>query len=253
MNKLFVTLLTIVSLGLSAQVKIGTAGDIEPVGSFAAMKMAVIEGGYHVLNDTSDLEDYLKPNAVVLQLSDTTAYFYAAPDWVEVPGGGGPGGSHTHAAADITSGTFANARISQSSVIQHQAALQISHTQVSDYDTELAGKTNTTAFTPTGDYHPATKKYVDDEITAAGGYNDEAAQDAVGNILSNSSEISWSYADGTPAITATIIAGSIDESKLDASTNASLTLANSALQSEVDGSTTNEIQTLDVSQLVGTN
>ena len=28
-------------------------------------------------------------------------------------------------------------------------------------------KTNTTAFTPTGDYHPATKKYVDDAIAAA--------------------------------------------------------------------------------------
>ncbi len=30
---------------------------------------------------------------------------------------------HTHAASDVTSGTFANARISQSSVTQHQAAI----------------------------------------------------------------------------------------------------------------------------------
>ena len=36
------------------------------------------------------------------------------------------------------------------------------HTFISDYDTELAWTTNTTAFTPTADYHPATKKYVDD-------------------------------------------------------------------------------------------
>lgn len=36
-----------------------------------------------------------------------------------------PPSSHTHEADDITSGTFANARISQSSVTQHQAALSI--------------------------------------------------------------------------------------------------------------------------------
>ena len=30
-------------------------------------------------------------------------------------------------------------------------------------------KTNTAAFTPTGNYHPATKKYVDDTVSAAGG------------------------------------------------------------------------------------
>lgn len=34
---------------------------------------------------------------------------------------------------------------------------------ISDYGTTLAGKNNTTAFTPTSDYHPATKKYVDDK------------------------------------------------------------------------------------------
>ena len=28
-------------------------------------------------------------------------------------------------------------------------------------------KNNTTAFTPTGDYNPATKKYVDDQVSAA--------------------------------------------------------------------------------------
>jgi len=31
-----------------------------------------------------------------------------------------------------------------------------------EYATNLAGTTNTTSFTPTADYHPATKKYVDD-------------------------------------------------------------------------------------------
>lgn len=45
-------------------------------------------------------------------------------------------------------------------------------------------------------------------------------------------------------ITAAIVLGSIDETKLDVSTNASLDLADSALQAEVDGSTTNELQDL---------
>lgn len=42
------------------------------------------------------------------------------------------------------------------------------HTDITDYDTELAGKTNTTAFTPSADYHPATKKYVDDNTGSSG-------------------------------------------------------------------------------------
>lgn len=37
---------------------------------------------------------------------------------------------HTHAASDITSGTFDNARIAQSSVTQHQAALSIARSQL---------------------------------------------------------------------------------------------------------------------------
>lgn len=100
---------------------------------------------------------------------------------------------------------------------------------------DVLEKTNTTAFTPTADYHPATKKYVDDEITGAGGYNDEAAQDAVAGILTDSSEIDFTYSDGTPSITAAIVAGSLDETKLDTSVNASLDLADSAQQPPSEG------------------
>lgn len=39
--------------------------------------------------------------------------------------------AHVHAASDVTSGSFADARISQSSVVQHQAALAIAQSQVS--------------------------------------------------------------------------------------------------------------------------
>lgn len=68
-------------------------------------------------------------------------------------------------------------------------------------------------------------------------YTDELAQDAVGGILTDSSEIDFTYNDATPSITASIVSGSIDETKLDASVNASLDLADSALQSSAIGST----------------
>jgi hypothetical protein len=69
----------------------------------------------------------------------------------------------------------------------------------------LAGTTNTTAFVPTADYHPATKKYVDDEIIAGGGYNDENAQDAIGSILLDGTSINFTYDDNTPSITGEVI------------------------------------------------
>jgi hypothetical protein len=61
-------------------------------------------------------------------------------------------------------------------------------------------------------------------------YTDEMAQDAVGGILADSTEIDFTYNDATPSITASIVAGSIDETKLDTSVNASLDLADSATQ-----------------------
>jgi hypothetical protein len=54
---------------------------------------------------------------------------------------------HTHAAADITSGTFADARIAQSNVTQHQAALSIAFTQLTGLPSTLAGHGITDAYT----------------------------------------------------------------------------------------------------------
>jgi len=42
--------------------------------------------------------------------------------------------SHTHAASQITSGTFADARIAESNVTQHEAALSITESQITDLD-----------------------------------------------------------------------------------------------------------------------
>lgn len=56
-------------------------------------------------------------------------------------------------------------------------------------------------------------------------YTDEMAQDAVGGILTDSSKIDFTYDDGAPSITATIVAGSL----VNADINASAAIAESKL------------------------
>lgn len=46
-------------------------------------------------------------------------------------------GDHVHGTGDVTSGTFDNARISQSSVTQHEGALSITESQISDLQAYL--------------------------------------------------------------------------------------------------------------------
>lgn len=84
---------------------------------------------------------------------------------------------------------------------------------------------------PTTDLQAATKKYVDDAVTAGGGYTNEMAQDAVGAMVDVAgNQIIFAYTDATPLLSATIKAESVTATELDAATNASLTLADSALQ-----------------------
>jgi hypothetical protein len=73
-------------------------------------------------------------------------------------------------------------------------------------------------------------------------------------VLAWRAPASSSIADSS-VTTAKIADGTIDEIDLDTSVNTSLGLADSALQSftEVDGSVTNEIQSIDVASLSGTN
>lgn len=58
--------------------------------------------------------------------------------------------------------------------------------------------------------------------TSGSGYTDENAQDAVGTILADSARIDLAYNDGTPSITADLIAGSIAPSYLDNGSAASV-------------------------------
>ncbi len=68
---------------------------------------------------------------------------------------------------------------------------------------EYLSKTNTTAFTPTGDYHPATKKYVDDAMSDAGqGDMLKAVYDTNNNgkvdVAELADSVPWSGVTGKP-------------------------------------------------------
>ena len=51
--------------------------------------------------------------------------------------------SHNHAATDVTSGTFASARISEESVTQHAAAMAVTASQVTDFGEAVDDQVNT--------------------------------------------------------------------------------------------------------------
>lgn len=69
--------------------------------------------------------------------NELLAYDTTSGDWInQTPSEAGLAeASHNHAASDITSGTMADARIAQSNVTQHQAALSITESQISDLTT----------------------------------------------------------------------------------------------------------------------
>lgn len=71
--------------------------------------------------------------------NEVLAYNSATSEWInQTPAEAGlAAASHTHATSDITSGTFDNARISEASVTQHQAALTITESQISDLGSYL--------------------------------------------------------------------------------------------------------------------
>lgn len=67
---------------------------------------------------------------------------------------------------------------------------------------------------PSTDYQVANKKYVDDAIFNAGGYDNEQAQDAVGSILTNTGKVQFTYDDALNTITATVADASTTDSGL---------------------------------------
>ena len=76
--------------------------------------------------------------------NEVLAYDSGSGDWInQTPAEAGlAAASHTHATSAITSGTFADARIAQSNVTQHEAALTITESQISDLGSYLTTVSN---------------------------------------------------------------------------------------------------------------
>ncbi len=102
MNKLISTLLAIVfGLNLYAQSGFDNKGAFVPLGIYAGLYNHHIKGGYHVLQDTSDIPDHIKDSTtVVLQVSDTTEYLFTDGVWSAIGKPGGVGGG-AYGLADV--------------------------------------------------------------------------------------------------------------------------------------------------------
>jgi hypothetical protein len=75
--------------------------------------------------------------------------------------------SHAHAATEITSGTLADARVAETNVTQHQAALSVTESQISDLQSYLTSYTVTQADV-TG--HQAALTLTESQISDLGAY-----------------------------------------------------------------------------------
>ena len=116
--------------------------------------------------------------------------------------------AHNHAASDVTSGTFADARISQSSVTQHQAALTITESQISDLshtvdtDDQTAGEV---AVTPVGNVAATTVQAaiqeLDSDLTAGLSAKQDAATAATQTDIANMVESDPTGITGADAVT----------------------------------------------------
>ncbi|RLB61377.1 MAG: hypothetical protein DRH08_14025, partial [Deltaproteobacteria bacterium] len=103
----------------------------------------------HVEADITDLQSYLLninggilndlSNVVITANVAGELLVWNGTNWINntlVEAGIAPT-VHTHATSDITSGTFDNARIAESNVTQHQSALSITESQISDLQSYL--------------------------------------------------------------------------------------------------------------------
>lgn len=104
----------------------GTNGQALVTDGAGTLSFATISGGGGDLGDLGDVTIASVASGEILKWSGSA--------WINntLAEAGIAAASHTHATSDITSGTFDNARISESSVTQHQAALTITESQISD-------------------------------------------------------------------------------------------------------------------------
>lgn len=83
--------------------------------------------------DQSAAEVVFTPSGDIVAINVQTAIVEVRDD-TDTKLSGKADTSHTHAASDVTSGTFVDARIAVSNVTQHQTSLSITESQISDLD-----------------------------------------------------------------------------------------------------------------------
>lgn len=86
---------------------------------------------------SNNLSDLTNANTAITNLGITATatelnYSSGVTSAIQTQLNGKASTSHTHSTADVTSGTFADARIAESNVTQHQGALSITESQISD-------------------------------------------------------------------------------------------------------------------------
>jgi hypothetical protein len=95
------------------------------------MKWAAASGGASALDDLTDV--------TITSVGSGEVLGHNGFGWINrtLVEAGIAAASHTHAASDVTSGTFDDGRVAESNVTQHEAALTITESQISDLGTYL--------------------------------------------------------------------------------------------------------------------
>ena len=155
-------------------------------------------------------------------------------------------GSHTHAASDVASGTFADARIAETNVTQHEAALSITESQISDFGSYA---TTTALSSHTGDTsnpHSVTASQLSDFA--------EAVDDRVAVLVQDGTGITWTYVDASNTLTGNVSLASFTTSDLSEGTNLYYTDARSraAISASGDLSYDNGTGVISFSETYGT-
>ena len=105
----------------------GTSGQAIVTDGAGGLSFTTISGGGG--GDLGDLDD-----VTITSIASGEVLKWNGSAWINntLAEAGVAASSHTHATSDITSGTFADARIAESNVTQHEAALTITESQISD-------------------------------------------------------------------------------------------------------------------------